>query len=74
MLLGVGGDVNSTTVWRMSCVTLCRCRIGSAITVLADATLADSSGSVVGNGSGDNSCCCVFSCCSSCRKQEKPSV
>ena len=49
----------------MSCVTLCRWRIGSAITVLALATLAESSGRVVGKGRGDSSCCWVFSCCNS---------
>lgn len=35
---------------------------GLAITVFVDAMLADSSGSVVGNGSGDCSCFTVVSC------------
>lgn len=35
---------------------------GLAITVFVDAMLADSSGSVVGNGSGDWSCFTVVSC------------
>ena len=65
MLFGIGGVLNSTTVCNISCVTLCRWRMGSAMTVLALATLADSKGRVVGKGRGDNNCCWVFSCCNS---------
>lgn len=39
----------------------CKCRTGSATTVLLVATAAASRGRVVGNGNGDNSCWCCLS-------------
>ena len=65
MNVGTGGVVNSTRVWRMSWTLLCRWRIGSAMNVRELATLADRRGRVVGKGSGESNCCCVFSCCNS---------
>ena len=53
----------------ISCVKLCKCLTGSAITVFCCAIQALSKGKVVGNGKGDKSCFCVFSCCNSCNKR-----
>ena len=53
----------------ISCVKLCKCLTGSAITVFCWAIQALSKGKVVGNGKGDKSCFCVFSCCNSCNKR-----
>lgn len=39
------------------------------MTVLLPATHALSNGSVVGNGRGLSNCCCVFSCCNSCKSK-----